>query len=249
MRLVSRSSLSILLASVALLACSRDKKTAEGLPPAQDWGAAGGGAGDSPPPSMGNMAPQAGAIGNDPHGGMDIDQGELPPPGTALNADGTDPHAGLPRAQGDSPHGGNPHEGGGVDVSKMGLPAPDPNRAIDPTRFVKGSITVDPKLLAKATDANPVFLSVRRVDATGASTGSPLAVGKLDWDGKGKVMSFELNEQDAMVGGTELTGQVVVTARIDHDSDALSKQPGDITGSAKVTLPADNVKIVLDTVL
>ncbi|HEY4056315.1 MAG TPA: hypothetical protein VGM39_06890, partial [Kofleriaceae bacterium] len=160
-----------------------------------------------------------------------------------------DPHAGLPRATGDNPHTGNPHEGGGVDVSKMGLPAPDPNRKIDPGRFVKGSITLDPKLLDKAKDANPLFLSVRRVDAAGAATGAPLAVDKLDWDGKSNTLSFELSEEKAMVAGTELTGEVVVTARIDHDSDAISKQPGDITGSAKVTLPADNVKIVLDTVL
>lgn len=241
MRLVSRSTFALVLSSVALLACSRDKSASDksqGLPAS---GFAGEKGEDMPPPSMGNMAPQAGQMGGDPHADMDIDPNDLPPPGTALNPDGTDPHAGLPR--------GNPHEGGGVDVSKMGLPAPDPNRKIDPTRFVRGSITLDPKLLDKAKDANPVFLSVRRVDATGASTGSPLAVGKLDWDGKGNAIAFELSEQDAMVGGTELTGQVVVTARIDHDSDALSKQSGDITGSVKVTLPAENVKLVLDTVL
>ncbi|MGE3767954.1 MAG: hypothetical protein AB7L94_37220, partial [Kofleriaceae bacterium] len=62
-------------------------------------------------------------------------------------------------------------------------------------------------------------------------------------------LAFSLTEAQAMVGGTELVGDVVVTARYDQDSDAISKQPGDITGSTRVTLPADNVTVVLDTIL
>ena len=32
-------------------------------------------------------------------------------------------------------------------------------------------------------------------------------------------------------------------------SDAISKQPGDVTGMTKVKIPADNVELKLDTVL
>jgi hypothetical protein len=38
-------------------------------------------------------------------------------------------------------------------------------------------------------------------------------------------------------------------ARYDQDSDAMSKQPGDVTGQLRVKIPAVNVKLALDTVL
>jgi hypothetical protein len=41
----------------------------------------------------------------------------------------------------------------------------------------------------------------------------------------------------------------VITARYDQDSDAISKQPGDVTGIARVKVPATNVELKLDTVL
>ena len=58
-----------------------------------------------------------------------------------------------------------------------------------------------------------------------------------------------MTEAQAMIAGTQLTGDVVVTARYDQDGDALSKQPGDISGSIRVKIPADNVTLTLDDVL
>ena len=52
-----------------------------------------------------------------------------------------------------------------------------------------------------------------------------------------------------MVAGTELTGDVVVSARYDQDSDAISKQPGDVTGQLRVKVPADKLVLTLDTIL
>ena len=75
----------------------------------------------------------------------------------------------------------------------------------------------------------------------------PLAVEKLTWKDGG--LPFELSEANAMIAGTQLVGDVVVTARYDQDGDAISKQPGDVTGSIHVTIPAENVKLVLDTIL
>ena len=62
-------------------------------------------------------------------------------------------------------------------------------------------------------------------------------------------LPFEMTEKQAMIAGTELTGDVVVTARYDQDGDALSKQPGDIVGTLKVKIPAENVTLTLDEVL
>ena len=66
--------------------------------------------------------------------------------------------------------------------------------------------------------------------------GTPLAVEKLTWSNGD--LAFELTEANAMVGGTELTGEVVVTARYDQDSDTLTKEAGDIS---LLVAPGDEV--------
>lgn len=224
----------------ALLAAGCSKKSSEGLPPAQEWSANAAGQmvqtgpnaipPPAPPPGMvnprGGSAPGGMGGGDNPHAGLGIDP-----------TDPTDPHAGM------DING----TGGGTDVAKLGLPPPDPNRAIDPTRYVKGVIKVHEKAKDRAKSGTAIFLVVKRADAAGQPTGTPLAVDKLTWNG-GELV-FELTEKQAMVGGTELTGEVIVTARYDQDSDALSKEPGDIVGQARVKLPADNVQIWLDSIL
>jgi hypothetical protein len=62
-------------------------------------------------------------------------------------------------------------------------------------------------------------------------------------------LRFARPERQAMIGGTQLTGDVVVTVRYDQDGDALTRQPGDVTGQARVKVPADAVALALDTVL
>lgn len=229
---------SIFVAAGLVSACSRDNKSQDGLPPAQEWQQNNSGAmvqmgkpGDLPPPEPppGMMNPHSGH-GANPRGGGDD-------PHAGLGIDPADPHAGL----GIDPHGGS----GGANVPP--IPGPDPNRKIDPNRFVKGVIKIHEKAKARAKSGMPVFLVVKKVDATGQPVGMPLAVDKLTWNATDLV--FELSEQQAMVAGTELTGDVVVTARYDQDGDASSKEPGDITGSTRVKLPADNVTIFLDTIL
>lgn len=241
-----RSMRPLLVGILFLAACGRDKKPNDGLPAnSQEWVQNSAGQmvqkgnldtkslpPPAPPPGMAN--PHGGGMGgdpSDPHAGLGIDP--------------TDPHAGLGI---DPVGGGNPHGAGGPDVTQMGLPAPDPNRKIDPTRFVKGMIKIHEKAKPRAQAGTSLFLVVKRVGADGAPTGAPLAVDKLTWNAAGE-LSFTLTEAEAMVGGTELTGEVIVSARYDQDADAMSKQPGDITGSARVTLPAENVTIVLDTIL
>jgi hypothetical protein len=213
-------------ASLALVACS--KKSPDGLPPATEWQASletAPGASErpfKPPPGMGGRKAN-------PHAGMDM-------------GDPSDPHAGLDMS--------DPHAGvdmGGTDVTKLGLAAPDPDRAIDPSRRVTGKIVVDPKAKDKVKPGTSVFLIVKRAGADGATTGPALAVDKLDWGNDG--VAFELTEANAMVAGTELSGDVIVTARYDQDSDALTKQPGDVTGQVRVKIPTDNIELTLDTVL
>lgn len=217
---------------VSLTAC--EKKKSEGLPPAQDWGSA---AGDMPPvQQQGKANPHAGMAmgGADPHAGVDMNN-----PHAGVDMGGADPHAGIDM--------NNPHAGGGVDVEKMGLPAPDPNRKIDPNHHVKGVIKVHAKAKSRVAAGGAVFVIVKKAGPDGAPLGPPVAVDKLTW--QKDELPFEMTEAQAMIAGTELTGDVIVTARYDQDGDALSKQPGDITGSIKVKIPADNVTLTLDEVL
>ena len=219
---------------LAAVGCS--KKSQDGLPPASEWQTVREGSApvapeaDEPIPHFKPPAAMTARESN-PHAGLDM-------------GDPSNPHAGLDMdgdGQPDDPHGG------GTDVSKLGLAAPDPDRPIDPSHRVTGTIHVDPKARAKVVPGTSVFLIVKRAGPDGTPSGSPLAVDKLTWTGDG--MAFELTEAQAMVAGTDLSGDVVVMARYDQDSDALSKQPGDVTGQLRVKIPADHVKLMLDTVL
>ena len=227
------------LASVAALGgCDSGKAKSQGLPPAKSFNE---NMGDMPPVQQQGTANPHGGGGGNPHAGMDMGGGG-DDPHAGVDMGGGDPHAGL-----DMGGTGNPHTAGGVDVAKMGLPAPDPNRKIDPTHVVKGVIKVHPKAASRVKAGTAVFIVVKQAGADGSPTGSPLAVDKLDW-GTGD-LPFEITEAQAMIAGTELKGDVVVTVRYDQDGDALSKQPGDIIGTARVKVPADKVTVTLDDVI
>jgi hypothetical protein len=138
--------------------------------------------------------------GGDPHAGMDLGGG----------MGGGDPHAGMDLG------GGDPH-GGSLDVTQLGIAPPDPARKIDPSRRVKGTIRVAAGVKGRVKANVPVFVVIRRAGPDGQPTGSALAVEKLTW--AGDAIPFELTEANAMSAGTELTGDVIVMARYDQDSD------------------------------
>ncbi len=232
-------SITLVTVLAALAACG--SKKSEGLPPAQEWSADQAGAmpPSAPQGSPHAQNPHAAAMGdpNDPHAGVDMSAaGGM---GMGDPNDPNNPHAGVDMT--------NPHGAGGVDVAKMGLPAPDPDRKLDPTHHIKGKILVHPKAKDRVTAGTAVFLIAKRAGADGTPSGPPLAVEKLTWTKD--ELPFELSEANAMIGGTELTGDVVITAHYDQDGDALSKQPGDILGQLRVKVPADDVKLYLDNVL
>lgn len=221
----------VLFATLLLVGCS--KKSQDGLPPAKDWN--GGQMAEAQPqqqPGTTRPANPHAMETDDSEGGMPpghppIDDQQLPPGHPPMEG------AGAPQPS-------------GPDVTKMGLSAPDPNRKVDASRKVGGTLKVDPKLKDKVKAGGAIFLIVKKADASGAPSGPPLAVDKVIY---AENMKWELTEANAMVAGTELTGDVVITARYDQDSDAISKQPGDVTAIARVKVPATNVELKLDTVL
>jgi hypothetical protein len=223
------------LVLIVLAACGGKKS--EGLPPATEWNApAAGQAGLAPMPSAPVEMPSApaamGGVPDDPHAGLDMG-------GANPGADPSDPHAGLDMG------GAGPQAG--QDMSKLGLPPPDPNRPIDPTHRIAGTIKVDPKLKANLKEGGAIFLIAKHLDASGAPSGPPVAVEKLTW--KGDSIPFELTDHDSMIAGTVLDGTVLVIAHYDTDGDAISKTSGDVLGQVQVTIPADKVALTLDNAI
>lgn len=164
---------------------------------------------------------------------------------------------GVPGAEhpGPSGHGelppGHPPMGGDHGAGSVpDLPAPDPNRKIDETKFVKGTIkaTAETRPLIKSSSA--IFLSARVVDPkTGkAAPGMmPLAVDMME---KAMVPApFALSDSKAMVDGTQLRGDVLVKAHVSQTRNAGPPVPGDVIGTKIVKIPAENVEIVLDTII
>lgn len=233
------------LATVAAAGC--ESKKPEGLPPAPDWSGTG-----APSAAQLGAVPAPSGGGGDPHAGV--------PGAPPLGGGGGDPHAGVPGAPplgggaptGMNPHGaaGNPHGGGGgVDVTQLGLPPPDPSRPVDPDRYLEGIVQLGAAHAGKVPAGSIVYLSVKAADpATGNGVGMPVATAKLMVTGNWP-MPFRLDQSNAMVGGTGFTGDVVVTARYDQDGEARSKQPGDIQGLVRTVIPAKKLVISLDQML
>ena len=125
--------------------------------------------------------------------------------------------------------------------------APDPDREIDPSHRIKGVIKLRGKAKDHAKQGGALFVIAKQAGPDGAPAGPPLAVEKLTW--RGEQIAFELTEANAMIAGTSLTGDVIVTVHYDQDGDALTKQPGDILGTLRVKVPADGATIYLDDVV
>ena len=206
----------------AIGACSKKNDDKKALPPASEWQA------PETTPAPGTPVPGTSAPGvpsTAPHAGV-----------AGANAD---PHAGVP---------GAPGAQGGTNVEALGLEAPSTDRAIDPNKYIKGSIKPTEETKVGIPTGAVIFVSVKRANPeTGEPQGAPLAVKRLrlsTWP-----VWFNLTEEDAMIAGTRFEGEVVVIAWADQDQDAMSKMPGDVVGQVKTTIPAKDVEIRLDTVL
>ena len=152
---------------------------------------------------------------------------------------GANPHAGLPAGHPAIPAGaGDPAAAGGMEGATPG------DIPFDPKSVISGVLRLDDKTKAKVADGDTIFLVVRSAE----NPGPPLAVKKLT--ASKFPLPFALDGRDAMVAGTKMSGKVIVQVRIDKDGDAMTKNPGDITGvSRPLEPPADKVVVTLDTIL
>jgi hypothetical protein len=147
------------------------------------------------------------------------------------------------------PAGHPPIAAGGSGETAAGFEGATPVVEFDPKTVVSGVIKLDPKVKAKVQSGDTIFVVARRWEpGDGPQQGTPLAVKKLTvgtWP-----LVFSLDSRDAMMVGTKMEGKVIVTARVDKDGDAITKNPGDVAGQSKaVEPPSKNVVVPLDTAL
>ena len=96
--------------------------------------------------------------------------------------------------------------------------------------FIYGQIDITDEMKAKVKPGSVLFVIVRRYAEQGK--GMLIAATKLDGVTQGSFpLRYVVKQQDAMMGAP-LTGKVTVSARIDQDGDAISKQPNDVIGEA-----------------
>ena len=98
--------------------------------------------------------------------------------------------------------------------------------------FIYGQLELDESLKSKVKAGSVLFVIVRR-SAPQGQKGMMIAATKLEGVTTGAFpLKYVVKQSDAMMGAP-LAGKVSVSARIDQDGDAISKQPGDIVGTAE----------------
>lgn len=189
-----------------------------------------------PPAPSGNAAPtglptEGAPMAKGEPGGAAAAGGQAmanPHAGMDMGGGGADPHAGMDMGGGESPHGSGA-----------------PTAPVDPNQVLSGMIDVAPALKAQVKEGDILFLSVRSVGADGTVQRVPIAVDRVD---VGKLpMPFELTQANVMMQGLKFEGNVQITARLDRDGEATSREPGDVEGLLKATIPTKGLKLVLDT--
>ncbi len=141
-----------------------------------------------------------------------------------------------------------PHAGmGGMTGADNPHAAMDPAAVpVDPNQVLEGTLEPSALLKDQIKPGDIVFLSAKTIDpATGEPGRFPIAVERLDVTSS--PIPFKLSGQNAMMPGTKFEGAVLITARVDRDGEARSRNPGDIEGTLKATIPQRGLKLALDT--
>ena len=104
-------------------------------------------------------------------------------------------------------------------------PTPE-GTAPQPATLLSGKVELDEAIKAQADPLAVLFVIARN------EQGQIVAVKKLlppfQWP-----VDFSLDEGDAMIAGTELSGKLKLTARLDKDGNANPAQSGDILGKTE----------------
>lgn len=121
---------------------------------------------------------------------------------------------------------GNPHGGGGTSAGGS---------------RIEGTIEISSQLAKEVPKGSVLFLYAKR----GPDQGPPLAVQRFT--DLTFPLKFSLGPENSMIKGMELNGKVYLTARIDGDGNAMSKNPGDLVNEPlQVDVGDEDVKVMID---
>jgi cytochrome c-type biogenesis protein CcmH len=149
--------------------------------------------------------------------------------------------AGAERAPQDAPMGAAAR---GAAPPGMAPGAPAAPGGAPEGRPIRGRIALAPDLAARVPRGAVLFLIARASDA-----GPPVAVKRIP--DPAFPLSFEIGPDDRMMEGVPFVGPFQLTARVDADGNAASRNPGDLQGESRerVAPGARGVELVIDRVL
>ena len=123
-------------------------------------------------------------------------------------------------------------------------PREEQRAAPDEGQPIRGTIRIAPELAGRVPSGAVLFLIARHGGA-----GPPLAVQRI---AKPRFpLEFSIGPQDRMIQAIPFAGEIDLSARIDADGNAMSRQPGDLEGRAAAAVEpgASGVAITIDSVL
>jgi cytochrome c-type biogenesis protein CcmH len=109
---------------------------------------------------------------------------------------------------------------------------------------IHGVISIDPKVKSKVDQQSVLFIIAR---PSGSTAGPPLAVKRIPQPVF--PLKYSLGAQDVMIAGSQFSGKVVVSARLDKDGNPTTRQPGDLAGEYPknpVEVGAQSVDILIN---
>jgi cytochrome c-type biogenesis protein CcmH len=109
---------------------------------------------------------------------------------------------------------------------------------------IRGTVSLAPELAGRAPEGAVLFLIARR-----GGPGPPIAVERIA--DPSLPLDFSLGPEDRMIQTLPFAGELQISARLDADGNALSRQAGDLEGRAAAAAApgATGVAVVLDEVL
>jgi len=109
---------------------------------------------------------------------------------------------------------------------------------------ITGTVSIKPELASRVPPGAVLFLIART-----SESGPPLAVKRIP-DPK-LPLDFSIGPDDRMIQALPFAGPIRLSARLDSDGNAMTKLPGDLTGSTpQPHQPGDSgVSVVIDQVL
>ena len=109
---------------------------------------------------------------------------------------------------------------------------------------IEGTLELAPDLMGRVPPGAVVFVIART-----AQRGPPLAVVRVE--APSFPLRFSIGPDDRMIQSMPFAGEILISARVDADGDAMTRNPGDLRGASEISnAPGDRgVTLLIDEAL